>query len=107
MTLSWVRHGAKLHSSALNSPALVKQGGGFLLCIKRLSYILPETRTKAHKMDTTKWKSVLVPVEVYRELKILSAIEGRTISGQLRFMFDQYSKLKSVRNKLKQYYEAA
>ena len=107
MTLSWVRHGAKLHSSALNSPALVKQGGGFLLCIKRLSYIVPETRTKAHKMDTTKWKSVLVPVEVYRELKILSAIEGRTISGQLRFMFDQYSKLKSVRNKLKQYYEAA
>jgi len=43
----------------------------------------------------------------YRELKILSAIEGRTISGQLRFMFDQYSKLKSVRNKLKQYYEEA
>jgi len=64
--------------------------------MRGLSYIVPETRTKAHKMDTTKWKSVLVPVEVYRELKILSAIEGRTISGQLRFMFDQYSKLKSV-----------
>ena len=78
-----------------------------MLCIKCLSYIVPETLTKAHKMDTTKWKSVLVPVEVYRELKILSAIEGRTISGQLRFMFDQYSKLKSVRNKLKQHYEEA
>ena len=91
----------------LSTPPLCSERRGFLLCIKRLSYILPETRTKAHKMDTTKWKSVLVPVEVYRELKILSAIEGRTISGQLRFMFDQYSKLKSVRNKLKQYYEAA
>ncbi len=56
-------------------------------------------------MDTTKWKSVLVPVEVYRELKILSVIEGRTISGQLRFMFDQYSKLKSVQNKLQKHYE--
>ena len=108
MTLSWVRHGVKQYSLLFNSPALVQQGGGFLLCvIERLSYIVPETRTKAHKMDTTKWKSVLVPVEVYRELKILSAIEGRTISGQLRFMFDQYSKLKSVRNKLKQYYEEA
>ena len=77
------------------------------MCISALLYILPETRTKAHNMDTTKWKSVLVPVEVYRELKILSAIEGRTISGQLRFMFDQYSKLKSVRKKLQQYYEEA
>ena len=78
-----------------------------MLRIKALSYIVPETRTKAHNMDTTKWKSVLVPVEVYRELKILSVIEGRTISGQLRFMFEQYSRLKSVKNKLKQYYEEA
>jgi hypothetical protein len=70
-----------------------------------LLYIIPQTLTKAHNMDTTKWKSVLVPVEVYRELKILSVIEGRTISGQLRFMFDQYSKLKSVQNKLQKHYE--
>jgi len=56
-------------------------------------------------MNKPNWKSVLVPVEVYRELKILSVIEGRTISGQLRFMFDQYSKLKSVQNKLQKHYE--
>tara|TARA_R100000908_G_C3699257_1_gene110398 strand:- start:263 stop:436 length:174 start_codon:yes stop_codon:yes gene_type:complete len=53
-------------------------------------------------MDTTKWKSVLVPIEVYTELKKLSAVEGRTISGQLRHMYDHYSKLKSTQNKLAQ-----
>ena len=41
-------------------------------------------------MDTTKWKSVLVPVEVYEEIKALSKQEGRTISGQLRMVFDVY-----------------
>ncbi len=33
-------------------------------------------------MDTDKWKSVLVPIEVYKEIKALSQTEGRTISGQ-------------------------
>ncbi len=41
-------------------------------------------------MDTTKWKSVLVPIEVYKEIKEHSVINGRTISGQLRIMFDVY-----------------
>ena len=43
-------------------------------------------------MDTTKWKSVLVPIEVYKEIKTDAATNGRTISGQLRVMFDVYSK---------------
>ena len=43
-------------------------------------------------MDTTKWKSVLVPIEVYKEIKLDAAANGRTISGQLRVMFDIYSK---------------
>ena len=43
-------------------------------------------------MDTTKWKSVLVPIEVYKEIKEHSVVNGRTISGQLRIMFDVYSK---------------
>ena len=30
-------------------------------------------------MDTTKWKSVLVPIEVYKELKALSREQGRTM----------------------------
>jgi|TARA_R110002020_G_scaffold438299_1_gene648739 hypothetical protein len=45
-------------------------------------------------MDTTKWKSVLVPIEVYKEIKEHSVVNGRTISGQLRVMFDVYSKSK-------------
>ena len=41
-------------------------------------------------MDTTKWKSVLVPKEVYEQIKKLSVKEGRTISGQLRVIFKDY-----------------
>jgi len=41
-------------------------------------------------MDTTRWKSVLVPREVYEEIKELSKEEGRTIGGQLRVVFDWY-----------------
>ena len=38
-------------------------------------------------MDTEKWKSVLVPKEIYEQIKKMSVREGRTISGQLRVMF--------------------
>tara|TARA_R100000935_G_scaffold15147_1_gene30145 strand:- start:2549 stop:2764 length:216 start_codon:yes stop_codon:yes gene_type:complete len=41
-------------------------------------------------MDTTRWKSVLVPREVYEEIKELSKAEGRTIGGQLRLVFEWY-----------------
>ena len=41
-------------------------------------------------MDTTRWKSILVPREVYEEIKELSKAEGRTIGGQLRLVFDWY-----------------
>ena len=41
-------------------------------------------------MDTEKWKSVLVPIEVYREIKTIAQKEGRTISGQLRIIFEKY-----------------
>jgi len=43
-------------------------------------------------MNTEKWKSVLVPIEVYREIKHMAKSEGRTISGQLRVMFEIYKK---------------
>ena len=45
-------------------------------------------------MDTTRWKSVLVPREVYEEIKELSKSEGRTIGGQLRLVFDWYKDAK-------------
>ena len=41
-------------------------------------------------MDITKWKSVLVPIEVYKQIKSLAKSEGRTISGQLRIMWEVY-----------------
>tara|TARA_R110000744_G_scaffold57129_2_gene120261 strand:+ start:42 stop:236 length:195 start_codon:yes stop_codon:yes gene_type:complete len=41
-------------------------------------------------MDTTRWKSILVPREVYEEIKALSKAEGRTLGGQLRLVFDWY-----------------
>jgi hypothetical protein len=46
-------------------------------------------------MDTTRWKSVLVPREVYDEIKAISQSEGRTISGQLRMMFEVYKSHRS------------
>ena len=45
-------------------------------------------------MDTDKWKSVLVPIEVYKEIKALAQSEGRTISGQLRIIFESYKREK-------------
>lgn len=41
-------------------------------------------------MDTNKWKSVLVPKDVYEKIKIIAKTEGRTIGGQLRHIFSQY-----------------
>lgn len=41
-------------------------------------------------MDLTKWKSVLVPLDTYKALKKISEIEGRTIGGQLKFVFQKY-----------------
>ena len=42
-------------------------------------------------MDTKKWKSVLVPIEVYSDIKAEAKAQGRTISGQLRYMHDVYT----------------
>ena len=41
-------------------------------------------------MDTPKWKSILATRKVYSELAALSRIEGRTISGQLRLIFESW-----------------
>ena len=42
------------------------------------------------KLDTNKWKSVLLPREVYDQLYIVSKVEGRTLSGQLRLIFEYW-----------------
>tara|TARA_R110001592_G_C13122902_1_gene745930 strand:- start:620 stop:850 length:231 start_codon:yes stop_codon:yes gene_type:complete len=41
-------------------------------------------------MDTTKWKSVLTPRDLYEELVVIARVEGRTISGQLRYIFEAW-----------------
>ena len=41
-------------------------------------------------MDTTRWKSILVPREVYDEIRAISAIENRAIGGQLRTIFESW-----------------
>jgi len=49
-------------------------------------------------MDTTRWKSILVPRTVYEEIKELSKAEGRTIGGQLRLVFDWYKEEQETSN---------
>ena len=44
-------------------------------------------------MDTTRWKSILVPRPVYEEIKAMAQSEGRTIGGQLRVVFEKYVEL--------------
>lgn len=41
-------------------------------------------------MDTTKWKSVLLPKDIYQEIVVISHVEGRTISGQLRIVYESW-----------------
>lgn len=46
-------------------------------------------------MDLTKWKSVLLPIDVYKQIKEAARVEGRTISGQLRMAWDFYQEKKN------------
>jgi hypothetical protein len=41
-------------------------------------------------MDTSKWKSVLLPKDIYQEIVVISHVEGRTISGQLRIVYESW-----------------
>tara|TARA_R110002020_G_scaffold260511_6_gene474737 strand:+ start:202 stop:420 length:219 start_codon:yes stop_codon:yes gene_type:complete len=41
-------------------------------------------------MDTNKWRQVLVPIDVYHRLVTMAHIEERTISGQVRVIFNQW-----------------
>ena len=41
-------------------------------------------------MDTTRWKSILVPRELYLDVKATAEREGRTISGQLCYIYEKH-----------------
>ena len=43
-------------------------------------------------MDTTKWKSVLLPRDLYLVVKKIAQTEGRSLSGQLRLAVEEYCK---------------
>jgi len=43
-------------------------------------------------MDTTKWKSVLVTRPMYEEISDVARIEARSISGQLRLIWEAWKR---------------
>ena len=43
-------------------------------------------------MDTEKYKSVIVPIDIYRELRKHAQDVGRTITGQFRLVWQNYKK---------------
>lgn len=55
-----------------------------------LSYIVADKSEIV--VDTSKWKSVLIPRTMYEEVVAVAHIEGRTISGQLRFFYDDWKR---------------
>jgi len=40
-------------------------------------------------MNPEKWKSVVIPIHAYKDLKRLAAQEHRTISGQFTYILEQ------------------
>lgn len=41
-------------------------------------------------MDTTRWKSVLLPRDMYEEVVVIARVESRTLSGQLRYIIESW-----------------
>ncbi len=52
-------------------------------------------------MDENKWKSVVVPRDVYHDLRIIANIEGRALSRQLRFIVEEWKETHLTENDLK------
>ena len=97
--------GAKLNKLFHGFPPLdwLRFGGAFFLAF--LLHIL-YPRLYEHNIlekivDITKWKSVLVPIEVYTQIKAIAKAEGRTISGQLRIVWETYkeTRIDTFKNK--------
>ena len=45
-------------------------------------------------MDTTKWKSILVPIGVYHRIREFSQLEHRKIGAQLTLIFEEWLEYK-------------
>ena len=51
-------------------------------------------------MNTKKWAAIMVPRDTYEELVAVAFIEGRTIGGQLRMMFEFWKQKNLTQNDL-------
>ena len=51
-------------------------------------------------MNNKKWAAIMVPRDTYEELVAVAFIEGRTIGGQLRMMFEFWKKKNLTQNDL-------
>ena len=45
-------------------------------------------------MDTTKWKSILVPIEIYHRIRSISVAQHRKIGQQLTLIFEEWLEYK-------------
>jgi len=45
-------------------------------------------------MDTTKWKSILVPIAVYHRIREFAEMEHRKIGAQLTLIFEEWLEYK-------------
>ena len=41
-------------------------------------------------MNTDLWKSIVVPIDIYQGIKQIAQMENRSISGQLRVIFENW-----------------
>lgn len=51
-------------------------------------------------MNNKKWAAIMVPRDTYEELVAVAFIEGRTIGGQLRLMFEFWKQKNLTKNDL-------
>jgi len=51
-------------------------------------------------MNNKKWAAIMVPRDTYEELVAVAFIEGRTIGGQLRMMFEFWKQKNLTKNDL-------
>ena len=62
-----------------------------MICAERGATPLnAKANKRIEKMDTDKWKSVLLPRDVYEELAVIAKLSGRTLSGQLRISCEHW-----------------
>ena len=52
-------------------------------------------------MNTELWKSIVVPIDIYKGIKQIANMENRSISGQLQVIFETFCKTEGYEIKKK------